>query len=119
MAQTTLINDVYGVVGSQGEITDLNVDGKNLGLVRAVTSPGGGITFESSVATVIASLGSGAAISATSFPGVDATGATDCTDALNAPLAALPAGSIVFFPPGTYMAAVPYRRTIRVNPDPV
>ena len=43
MAQTTLINDVYGVVGSQGEITDLNVDGKNMGLVRAVTSPGGGI----------------------------------------------------------------------------
>ena len=43
MAQTTLINDIYGVVGSQGEITDLNVDGKNMGLVRAVTSPGGGI----------------------------------------------------------------------------
>lgn len=43
MAQTTLINDIYGVVGSQGEITDLNVDGKNLNLVRAVTSPGGGV----------------------------------------------------------------------------
>ena len=43
MAQTTLINDIYGVVGSQGEITDLNVDGKNIGLVRAVTGPGGGI----------------------------------------------------------------------------
>lgn len=43
MTQTTLINDIYGVVGSQGEITDLNVDGKNLGLVRATTSPGGGI----------------------------------------------------------------------------
>ncbi len=42
MTQTTLINDIYGVVGSQGEITDLNVDGKNLGLVRAVTGPGGG-----------------------------------------------------------------------------
>lgn len=42
MAQTTLINDIYGVVGSQGEITDLNIDGKNMGLVRAVTSPGGG-----------------------------------------------------------------------------
>ena len=42
MAQTTLINDIYGVVGSQGEITDLNVDGKNMGLVRAVTGPGGG-----------------------------------------------------------------------------
>ena len=41
MTQTTLINDIYGVVGSQGEITDLNVDGKNLGLVRAVTGPGG------------------------------------------------------------------------------
>ena len=43
MAQTTLINDIYGVVGSQGEITDLNVDGKNMGLVRATTSPGGGV----------------------------------------------------------------------------
>ena len=42
MTQTTLINDIYGVVGSQGEITDLNVDGKNMGLVRAVTGPGGG-----------------------------------------------------------------------------
>ena len=42
MAQTTLINDLYGVVGSKGEITDLNVDGKNMGLVRATTSPGGG-----------------------------------------------------------------------------
>ena len=37
MAQTTLINDIYGVVGSQGEITDLNIDGKNMGLVRTVT----------------------------------------------------------------------------------
>ena len=43
MAQTTLINDIYGVVGSQGEITDLNIDGKNVGLVRAVTGPGGGV----------------------------------------------------------------------------
>lgn len=43
MTQTTLINDIYGVVGSRGEITDLNVDGKNMGLVRAVTGPGGGI----------------------------------------------------------------------------
>ena len=43
MTQTTLINDIYGVVGSQGEITDLNVDGKNMGLVRATTGPGGGI----------------------------------------------------------------------------
>ena len=42
MAQTTLINDIYGVVGSQGEITDLNVDGKNMGLVRATMGPGGG-----------------------------------------------------------------------------
>ena len=42
MTQTTLINDIYGVVGSQGEITDLNVDGKNMGLVRATTGPGGG-----------------------------------------------------------------------------
>lgn len=41
MTQTTLINDIYGVVGSQGEITDLNIDGKSLGLVRATTSPGG------------------------------------------------------------------------------
>lgn len=45
MAQTTLISDIYGVVGPQGEITDLNVDGKNLNLVRAVTSPGGGIAY--------------------------------------------------------------------------
>jgi len=45
MTQTTLINDIYGVVGSQGEITDLNVDGKNMGLVRSVTSPGGGVSF--------------------------------------------------------------------------
>ena len=43
MTQTTLINDIYGVVGSQGEITDLNVDGRNMGLVRATTGPGGGI----------------------------------------------------------------------------
>ena len=43
MAQTTLINDIYGVVGSQGEIADLNIDGKNMGLVRATTGPGGGI----------------------------------------------------------------------------
>ena len=46
MTQTTLINDLYGVVGSQGEITDLNVDGKNMGLVRATTGPGGGIASE-------------------------------------------------------------------------
>ena len=45
MTQTTLINDIYGVVGSQGEITDLNVDGKNMGLVRATTGPGGGIAI--------------------------------------------------------------------------
>ena len=43
MTQTTLINDIYGVVGSQGEITDLNIDGKNVGLVRATTGPGGGV----------------------------------------------------------------------------
>ena len=43
MTQTTLINDIYGVVGSKGEITDLNIDGKNVGLVRAVTGPGGGV----------------------------------------------------------------------------
>jgi len=43
MTQTTLINDIYGVVGSQGEITDFNIDGKNMGLVRTVTSPGGGV----------------------------------------------------------------------------
>ena len=30
MTQTTLINDIYGVVGPQGEITDLNIDGKNV-----------------------------------------------------------------------------------------
>ena len=45
MAQTTLINDIYGVVGSQGEITDFNVDGKNMGLVRATMGPGGGVEF--------------------------------------------------------------------------
>lgn len=42
MTQTTLINDIYGVVGSKGEITDFNIDGKNVGLVRALTSPDGG-----------------------------------------------------------------------------
>ena len=57
MTQTTLINDIYGVVGSQGEITDLNVDGKNMGLVRAVTSPGGVIEFSEEVANAIAALG--------------------------------------------------------------
>ena len=50
MAQTTLINDIYGVVGSQGEITDLNVDGKNMGLVRTVMGPGGGIGITQIVA---------------------------------------------------------------------
>lgn len=35
MTQTTLINDIYGVVDSRGEITDLNIDGKNMGLVRS------------------------------------------------------------------------------------
>lgn len=43
MTQTTLINDIYGVVGSKGEITDFNIDGKNVGLVRVATSPGGGL----------------------------------------------------------------------------
>ena len=52
MAQTTLINDIYGVVGSQGEITDLNVDGKNMGLVRATTGPGGGIEISGDPAVV-------------------------------------------------------------------
>ena len=50
MAQTTLINDIYGVVGSQGEITDLNADGKNMGLVRATTGPGGRIPIFSAEA---------------------------------------------------------------------
>ena len=45
MTQTTLINDIYGVVGPQGEITDLNIDGKNVGLVRAATGPGGVVNF--------------------------------------------------------------------------
>lgn len=52
MAQTTLINDIYGVVGSQGEITDLNVDGKNMGLVRAVTGPGGGVRLSAGADTL-------------------------------------------------------------------
>lgn len=52
MTQTTLINDVYGVVGSQGEITDLNVDGKGLGLVRAVTGPGGVVRLSAGDQTI-------------------------------------------------------------------
>jgi len=50
--------------------------------------------------------GGGVYILAKSLPGVDATGATDSTDALNAALAALPEGSIVYFEPGTYVAAL-------------
>ena len=57
MTQTTLINDIYGVVGSQGEITDLNVDGKNLGLVRAVMGPGGVVEFDATIAAAISNLG--------------------------------------------------------------
>ena len=48
MTQTTLINDIYGVVGSQGEITDLNVDGRTLalsGLPRGNVSEGRQRTF--------------------------------------------------------------------------
>lgn len=89
------------VVGIRDPHTGTDTD-----LVTAVTGPGGGIAFDPSVAAAIAALGSGAAISATSFTGVDATGVTDCTDALNAALAALAPGSVVFFPPGTYMAAI-------------
>lgn len=48
MTQTTLINDIYGVVGPQGEITDLNIDGKNIGLVRATRGPGGVVRLVSS-----------------------------------------------------------------------
>jgi len=84
----------------------VDAHGQERQLVTAATGPGGVVTFEPNVATAIASLGGGAAISATSFAGVDATGATDCTDAFNAGLAALPIGSVVFCPPGTYMAAV-------------
>lgn len=53
MTQTTLINDIYGVVGSKGEITDFNIDGKNIGLVRVVTSPSGGIAFPADVQEAI------------------------------------------------------------------
>ena len=38
-----IADTVTTTTGPGGEITDLNADGKNLGLVRAVTSPGGGI----------------------------------------------------------------------------
>lgn len=52
MTQTTLINDIYGVVGPQGEITDLNIDGKNLGLVRATTGPGGEVGLSIALASI-------------------------------------------------------------------
>ena len=51
-------------------------------------------------------VGAGIYVLAKSIPGVDSTGTTDCTAALNAALAALPQGSIVFFEPGTYIASV-------------
>jgi len=50
--------------------------------------------------------GASVVVRAKSFPGVDSTGATDCTDVLNAALAALAPGSVVYFEPGTYVAAV-------------
>lgn len=50
--------------------------------------------------------GAGIALSAASFAGVDATGATDCTNALNSALAALSPGAVVYFDPGTYVASI-------------
>ena len=43
---------------------------------------------------------------AKSIAGVDATGVTDSTAALNAALAALPPGGVLYFEPGTYTAAL-------------
>lgn len=43
----------------------------------------------------------------TLFAGIDATGATDCTDAINAGINALPPDvHTLYFPPGIYMAAI-------------
>ena len=50
--------------------------------------------------------GSPTMVFAKDFPGVDRTGATDSTDAINAALAALPENSVVYFHPGTYIAAI-------------
>ena len=55
---------------------------------------------------VVGGGGAAVVVRAKSFPGVDSTGATDCTDVLNAALAALAPGSVVYFEPGTYVAAV-------------
>lgn len=67
MTQTTLINDIYGVVGSKGEITDLNVDGKNIGFVRTTTSPGGGVELSAGGVTL------GAPVVAVTGPGGEIT----------------------------------------------
>lgn len=50
--------------------------------------------------------GSPTMVFAKDFPGVDRTGATDSTAAINAAIAALPENSVVYFHPGTYIAAI-------------
>lgn len=50
--------------------------------------------------------GASVVVLAKSLIGVDSTGATDCTAALNAALAAIAPGTTVYFEPGIYVASV-------------
>ena len=82
--------------------------GQHHGLVTYQAGPGGVVEFSPEVALAIASLGGGGGVFvlAKSLPGVDSTGVTDSTAALNAALAALPQGSVMYFEPGTYIASL-------------
>ena len=50
--------------------------------------------------------GSPTMVFAKNFAGVDITGATDSTTAINTAIAALPAGTVVYFHPGIYTASI-------------
>lgn len=89
-------------------------DGETRRPLEAIISDGGveGIQPPSVITYLAEQLGSGGGgssptmVFAKNFVGVDTTGATDCTDAVNAAIAALPAGTVVYFHPGVYMAAI-------------
>lgn len=81
------------------------------GVVPVTAIPSGGglvlLAGDQDVTDQIGGSGSSpTVVFAKNFVGVDTTGATDCTDAVNAAIAALPAGTVVYFHPGVYMAAI-------------
>lgn len=102
-------NDETGEVAierSDGSLVKYNMEN----VLTATTTPDGENRIFAGATDITDQIGgsggSPTMVFAKDFPGVDKTGATDCTDAINTAIAALPAGTVVYFHPGIYTAAI-------------